>query len=251
MTAVKSTQAEAIVEQQYRKSAVRMLNPAQDQRQQSWERHSDGWFLRFEQQVDQLIKRGVDASGQLEFAKAWLIAWNDLDHDAADLCVWPDVQWEDPSMFGEHVENRADFRKYCGQFWHAMPDLQFYPVDDPWFDEDPKFGGLRVCIPWSAIGTFTRPFHMWPVTKGSPKILPNGGSLELHGVDRYNMVRSDEGPGGWQIRYGKTNYDLLNAMTDLGLLPALTRPVVKPGLLALGAVSRTQLLARRVAGRIR
>jgi hypothetical protein len=130
-----------------------------------------------------------------------------------------------------------------------MPDLQFYPADDAWVDV--QNGALRCCIPWSAIGTFTEPFHLWPVTRTSPKLAPSGGSFEFHGVDRYNFARSDAGPGGLRIRYGKTNYDILNVMWQVGITPALTSQKARPVLLALNSVARTQQALRKAAGLIR
>lgn len=243
MTAETAITAET--DSHYRKSTVKMLSAELSDRQVAWEAFSDQWFVRAQAQEDALIKQGVDAEGLTEWSRAWLVAWNDLDHDAADLCVTTDVQWEDPTMYDEHVASRADFRVYCGQFWHAMPDLQFYPADDMWVDAPD--GNLRGCIPWSAIGTFTDPFYMWPAKRTSPVLAPNGGNFEFHGVDRYNLVRCTDGPGGWQIRYGKTNYDILNVMTKIGVMPALTSHKARPMLAGYNAIARAQLAARKTA----
>ncbi len=42
--------------------------------------------------------------------KSWCDRLDDLDLDAAAACVTEDVIWEDPSMFGVHVNGRAELR---------------------------------------------------------------------------------------------------------------------------------------------
>ncbi|WP_405166497.1 ester cyclase [Nocardia sp. NBC_01499] len=220
-----------------------------DERRSWWETRSETLLARATAREQELIEQGMPAHGMTEWARAWLSANNSQDYDAVDACVTPDVQWEHPTSYDQHVNGRKDFRTFCGQFWNAMPDLRCYPADDPWIDV--QDGNARCCIPWTAIGTFTGPLHLWPCTSTSPKLAPNGASFEFHGVDRYTFVRTTDGPGGFQVRHGKADYDLLSLLHNVGLAPTLTSWKARPLLLGLNAVAQAQRATRKAIERIR
>jgi hypothetical protein len=117
-----------------------------------------------------------------DLASAWLHAWAGSEPFGA--CCTPDVQYEDPLA---HEPLRG-----------ALPDLRIERTGRMLAE------GQNACIPWRVAGTHKNGTTALPATNRF---------VTLHGL---HYVELSDG----QIRRARGFYDLYDAATQLGILPA-------------------------------
>lgn len=130
-----------------------------------------------------------------DLAAAWLRAWAG-DAGFGDCCA-PDVQYEDP-IAHEPLRGVDALEQHAASMRRALPDLRIERTAKPLAD------GAFVCIPWRAAGTHK---------SGSLALPATNRFLTLHGL---HYVELTDG----EIRRVRGFFDLYDAATQLGILPA-------------------------------
>lgn len=130
-----------------------------------------------------------------ELATAWLAAW--VGKRAFSACCAPDVQYEDP-LAHEPLRGIDALDAFAAGVREALPDLRLERTGEP------LTGGAYACIPWRAAGTHKNGTSALPATNRF---------VTLHGM---HYVELSDG----LIRRARGFFDLYDAGTQLGLLPA-------------------------------
>ena len=131
----------------------------------------------------------------VELEHAWLRAWTG---DAGfDACCAPDVQYEDP-LAPDPLRGIDDLEKHAARIREALPDLRIERTGET------LAHGVFACIPWRAAGTHKTGTIALPATNRF---------LTLHGLHYLEMADG-------QVRRVRGFYDLYDAATQLGILPA-------------------------------
>jgi steroid delta-isomerase-like uncharacterized protein len=131
-----------------------------------------------------------------ELAAAWRDAWASPTGGFEESCT-PDVRYEDP-VAKEPLEGLDALEGHAALLRSAFPDLRVEPSGLPIGDE------ALACIPWRAVGSHKGELGGLPATN-SFVIMQGVHYVELH-----------EG----RIRRARGFFDVYEAATQLGLLPA-------------------------------
>jgi steroid delta-isomerase-like uncharacterized protein len=131
-----------------------------------------------------------------DLGAAWLRAWaGDAGFDA---CCAPDVQYEDP-LAPDPLRGTEALEKHAKRLRDAFPDLRIERTGKLLAEDD-----AYACIPWRAVGTHKNGTVALPATNRF---------LSLHGLHYFELTDG-------QVRRARGFYDLYDAATQLGLLPA-------------------------------
>jgi steroid delta-isomerase-like uncharacterized protein len=130
-----------------------------------------------------------------ELASAWLAAW--AGSAVFERCCAPDVQYEDP-IAHDPLRGIDALAAHADRLRTALPDLRVERTGTT------LAAGSYACIPWRVAATH----------KGSTPGLPaTNRFVALHGM---HYLELSDG----LIRRGRGFFDLYDAATQLGLLPA-------------------------------
>jgi steroid delta-isomerase-like uncharacterized protein len=128
-------------------------------------------------------------------AEGWREAW--AGEGGFDACCTPDVGYEDPIAVNP-LEGVKALEDHAAGLREALPDLRIERTSPP------LGRATHACIPWRLAGTH----------RGDAAVLPaTGRFLTLHGL---HYVELSDG----RIRRARGFFDLYEAATQLGLLPA-------------------------------
>jgi len=130
-----------------------------------------------------------------DLASAWLRAWT--GQTGFDTCCAPDVQYEDP-LAHEPLRGVDALDAHAAQLRDAFPDLRIERTGKILAE------GAYACVPWRAAGTHKN---------GSPSLPATNRFLALHGLHYLELTDG-------QVRRVRGFYDLYDAATQLGILPA-------------------------------
>ena len=138
-------------------------------------------------------------SAELETAveQRWRSAWREATPEAFGTCCHVDVFYEDP-LAREPLEGLSALATHAGNVREAFPDFRIEPAGPAVLDE------RHACQPWRFVGTHRGEVGGVPATKRF---------VTLHGV-HYLELR------GGDVRRARGFFDLYDAITQLGLLPA-------------------------------
>jgi steroid delta-isomerase-like uncharacterized protein len=128
-------------------------------------------------------------------ASAWLRAWTG---DAPfESCCAHDVQYEDP-LAHDPLRGLDALEAHARRVRDAFPDLRIERTGEMLAND------TYVCVPWRALGTHK---------SGTPALPATNRFLALHGL---HYLELDDG----QVRRARGFFDLYDAATQLGVLPA-------------------------------
>jgi steroid delta-isomerase-like uncharacterized protein len=128
-------------------------------------------------------------------AGGWRAAW--AGEGGFESCCTPDVGYEDPIAVNP-LEGIGALEGHAATLRDALPDLRIEATSPP------LGRATHACIPWRLAGTH----------RGDAAVLPaTGRFLTLHGL---HYVELSDG----RIRRARGFFDLYEAATQLGLLPA-------------------------------
>jgi steroid delta-isomerase-like uncharacterized protein len=130
-----------------------------------------------------------------DLATAWLRAWAG-DGEFGECCA-PDVQYEDP-LAHEPLRGIAELTAHAQRLRDTLPDLRVERTGQVLAD------GQFVALPWRAAGTHKN---------GTANLPATNRFVTLHGL-HYLELADDE------VRRARGFFDLYDAATQLGLLPA-------------------------------
>lgn len=130
-----------------------------------------------------------------DLAAAWLRAWGAESSFVA--CCTPDVQYEDPLAPAPLLGVEA-LESHAARLREALPDLRVERTGKALADED------FACVPWRIVGTHKNGTVALPATNRF---------LSLHGLHYLELADG-------QVRRARGFFDLYDAATQLGLLPA-------------------------------
>jgi steroid delta-isomerase-like uncharacterized protein len=130
-----------------------------------------------------------------ELASAWLRAWTG-DVSFAESCS-ADVQYEDP-LAHDPLRGLDALEAHATRVREALPDLRVERTGST------LTGGAYACIPWRAAGTHKN---------GTASLPATNRFVALHGM---HYIELSDGV----VRRGRGFFDLYDAATQLGLLPA-------------------------------
>jgi steroid delta-isomerase-like uncharacterized protein len=127
-------------------------------------------------------------------AERWRRAWTGEGFAA---CCTPDVGYEDPVVV-EPLEGLEALDAHAAVLRGALPDVRVEATSPP------LARGSHACLPWRLLGT----------NRGDAGALPATGQfVVLHGL---HYVELSDG----RVRRARGFFDLYDAATQLGLLPA-------------------------------
>jgi steroid delta-isomerase-like uncharacterized protein len=130
-----------------------------------------------------------------DLAVAWLRAWT--GEAGFDTCCTPDVQYEDP-LAQDPLRGIDELERHAERVREAFPDLRMERTG-------PMLArGAYACVPWRAAGTHKNGTVTLPATNRF---------LTLHGLHYLELADG-------QVRRARGFYDLYDAATQLGILPA-------------------------------
>jgi predicted ester cyclase len=130
-----------------------------------------------------------------ELAARWRAGWEGAGFEP---CCTPDVGYEDPVAVGL-LRGVDALDAHALEVRRALPDLRMEPTA-------PALArGDHVCVPWRALGT-----HRGDLSAALPA---TDRELALHGVHYLELADG-------QVRRARGFFDLYDAATQLGLLPA-------------------------------
>jgi len=140
------------------------------------------------------VSRELSRSEAEELGGRWRAAWAG---DGFAGCCTPDVSYEDP-MSVEPLRGVDELDARASAIKGALPDLRIEATS-------PALGtGSHACVPWRLLGTH----------KGDTPVLPaTQRFLVIHGL---HYVELSDGA----VRRARGFFDLYDAATQLGLLPA-------------------------------
>jgi steroid delta-isomerase-like uncharacterized protein len=130
-----------------------------------------------------------------DLAAAWLRAWTG-EGGFADSCTH-DIQYEDP-LAHEPLRGLDELEQHAARLRSALPDLRIERTGRMLAD------GPNACIPWRAAGTHKN---------GTASLPATNRFVTLHGL---HYVELTDG----LIHRARGFYDLYDAATQLGVLPA-------------------------------
>jgi steroid delta-isomerase-like uncharacterized protein len=130
-----------------------------------------------------------------ELAERWRSAWQASGFEA---CCTPDVSYEDPVAV-EPLRGVDALERHAVALRSAFPDLQIEATAPP------LSRGAHLCIPWRALGT--QAGDLGQMLPASDRF------VTLHGV---HFIELSDGA----VRRARGFFDLYDAATQLGLLPA-------------------------------
>jgi SnoaL-like polyketide cyclase len=132
-------------------------------------------------------------------AERWRGGWQGAGFEA---CCTPDVSYEDPVAV-DPLRGVDALDRHAAQLRGAFPDLRIQPTAPP------LLRGSHACFPWRAVGTHRGDLGtMLPATDRF---------VSLHGL---HYVELTDGA----VRRARGFFDLYDATTQLGLLPARGGP---------------------------
>jgi steroid delta-isomerase-like uncharacterized protein len=164
-----------------------------------------------EEDLQGLSGRWLPRAGEIrDLAMRWEQAWNSHNLDELETMVTEDITWEDPAMFGETVNGRAEFRAFTEMLFRAVPDVRFEGIGVPYLPVE----GDGVALRWRMTGTFTGDLAFWGkrFVTNPLAYAPTGRRIDIEGVDLYEF--RDGLISRWTIVY-----DLFGLSRQLGLLP--------------------------------
>jgi steroid delta-isomerase-like uncharacterized protein len=130
-----------------------------------------------------------------DLASAWLRAWT--GEDRFEACCAHDVQYEDP-LAKDPLRGLDALEAYAARLRETLPDLRIERTGQM------LTAGAYACVPWRAAATH----------KGSSASLPaTNRFVALHGL---HYLELSDG----QVRRARGFFDLYDAATQLGILPA-------------------------------
>jgi hypothetical protein len=127
-------------------------------------------------------------------AERWRAGWQGAGFEG---CCTPDVSYEDP-VATEPLRGVEALDRHASALRGAFPDLR---VDAT---APPLVRGAHACVPWRALGTHRGDMGALPATDRF---------VTLHGL--HYLELSDD-----SVRRARGFFDLYDAATQLGLLPA-------------------------------
>ena len=130
-----------------------------------------------------------------ELAVQWRGAWQGAGFES---CCTPDVSYEDPVVI-DPLRRVDALDRHAAQLRGAFPDLSVEATAPP------LSRGEHVCVPWRALGT-----HRGDIGQALPA---TDRFVTLHGL---HYLELSDG----QVRRARGFFDLYDAATQLGLLPA-------------------------------
>jgi steroid delta-isomerase-like uncharacterized protein len=130
-----------------------------------------------------------------ELAVQWRGAWQGAGFES---CCTPDVSYEDPVAV-DPLRRVDALDRHAAQLRGAFPDLRVEATAPP------LSRGEHVCVPWRALGT-----HHGDIGTALPA---TDRFVSLHGL---HYLELSDG----QVRRARGFFDLYDAATQLGLLPA-------------------------------
>jgi hypothetical protein len=137
------------------------------------------------------LERGaVDA-----LAERWRSAWEGSGFEA---CCTPDVTYEDPVAV-DLLRGVEALDIHAASLRHAFPDLRVEATAPP------LARGAHVCVPWRALGT-----HRADIGQSLPA---TDRFVAVHGLHYLELTDG-------AVRRARGFFDLYDAATQLGLLPA-------------------------------
>ena len=130
-----------------------------------------------------------------ELAAQWRDAWQGAGFES---CCTPDVSYEDPVAV-DPLRRVDALDRHAAQLRGAFPDLRMEATAPP------LSRGEHVCVPWRAVGT-----HRGDIGTALPA---TDRFVSLHGLHYLELADG-------QVRRARGFFDLYDAATQLGLLPA-------------------------------
>lgn len=144
-----------------------------------------------------------------ELGEAWLAAWSGGDPQAfAPLCA-VDVQYRDP-LIAQPLRGARAVGEHAAQLWAGVPDARLELAGPA-----PARDGA-LALPWSLRGTHSQSLGDFPAT-GRRLALDGIFYCELDGG--HSTAEADR-----RLRAVRGFFDLYEAGTQLGLLPARGTP---------------------------
>jgi steroid delta-isomerase-like uncharacterized protein len=135
-----------------------------------------------------------------QFSERWGQAWENRDGEALAALCTEDIEFIDPAVGTLH--GRAEVAEWVQTCARAFPDYRFEEPEPPYISSDRP----KVIAPWRMLATNTGPID-------PPGFAATGRSIVVEGVDHW-WFRD-----GLVERY-RADYDSLDVMRQLGLLPA-------------------------------
>jgi SnoaL-like polyketide cyclase len=133
--------------------------------------------------------------GQVDgLADRWRAGWQGAGFEG---CCTPDVSYEDP-VAAHPLRGVEALDGHAMALRAAFPDLRVEPTAPP------LGRGNNVCVPWRALGTHRGDIGVLPATDRF---------VTLHGVHYLELADG-------AVRRARGFFDLYDAATQLGLLPA-------------------------------
>jgi steroid delta-isomerase-like uncharacterized protein len=130
-----------------------------------------------------------------QLAEHWRAGWQGAGFES---CCTPDVSYEDPVAV-DPLRRVEALDRHAATLRAAFPDLRVEATAPP------LSRGEHVCVPWRALGT-----HRGDIAT----ILPASDRfVSLHGLHYLELVDG-------RVRRARGFFDLYDAATQLGLLPA-------------------------------
>jgi steroid delta-isomerase-like uncharacterized protein len=130
-----------------------------------------------------------------DLASAWLRAW--AGDTGFDTCCAHDIQYEDP-LAKDPLRGLDALERHAARLREALPDLRIERSGQTLAE------GGYACVPWRAAGTHKNATAALP---------PTNRFLALHGL---HYLELSDG----QVRRARGFFDLYDAATQLGILPA-------------------------------
>jgi hypothetical protein len=130
-----------------------------------------------------------------ELAARWRAGWQGGGFEG---CCTPDVSYEDPVAV-DPLRGVEALDRHAAGLRAAFPDLRVESTAPP------LSRGEHVCVPWRALGTHRG--EIAPILPASDRF------VSLHGLHYLELA------DGW-VRRARGFFDLYDAATQLGLLPA-------------------------------
>jgi steroid delta-isomerase-like uncharacterized protein len=138
-------------------------------------------------------------SGELQhlddLTAAWLRAW--AGDTGFETCCAHDVQYEDP-LAHDPLRGLDALEAHAARLRGALPDLRIERTAQTLAKGD------YACVPWRVAGTHKN---------GTPAMPATNRFLTLHGMHYLELTDGE-------VRRARGFYDLYDAATQLGLLPA-------------------------------
>lgn len=172
------------------------------------------WFAEFEEKILFYRQHGLEIGWMLEWAKKYWWSWLMRDMSLNTELYTDDLEYVDPTAFGNVIKGLDEFLAYNFAFFDAIPDWRYDPIPGQVYVDAEPNGELRILVRYYGSGHFSGSLKFYPYDDSAAVLHGNGTFVQCVAIDRYHFNKEGK------MYFGETLWDFIDATQSAGILPA-------------------------------